>query len=61
MEEIKQDAVAVETAQEPVAGKAEWVAKLRYTKSFLAKVYLSQKELKEAYELGKAVAKGNGL
>lgn len=49
MEEIKQDAVAVETAQEPVAGKAEWVAKLRYTKSFLAKVYLSQKELKEAY------------
>ena len=49
MEEIKQDTPAVETAQEPSAGKAEWVAKLRYTKSFLAKVYLSQKDLKEAY------------
>ena len=49
MEEIKQDTQAVETAQGPVAGKAEWVAKLRYTKSFLAKVYLSQRGLKEAY------------
>ncbi len=62
MEEVKPLTAPETNSDAAQTPKAEWVAKLRYTKSFLAKVYLSSKDLKEAYcSLFNALASYEGV
>ncbi|HAE88495.1 MAG TPA: hypothetical protein DCG79_01330, partial [Clostridiales bacterium] len=62
MEEVKPLTAPETNSDAAQTPKAEWVAKLRYTKSFLAKVYLSSKQLKEMYcSLFNALASYEGV